>query len=63
MTPISEACPYDDATRASRCDPCCAANGALTPCVLAYLRGQAPAPTSNIVPFHRVFLRDSRRAA
>lgn len=63
MTPITEACPYDDATRASRCEPCCSTNGSLTPCVVAYLRGQIAPATSNIVPLHRVFLRDSRRAA
>lgn len=63
MTPITEACPYDDDARASRCEPCCSTNRVLTPCVVAYLRGQTAPPTSNVVPTHRVFLRESSRAA
>ena len=36
-----EACPFDAATRASRCEDCCAKSGGLTPCVAAWLATRA----------------------
>lgn len=36
-----EACPYQAATRASKCEACCAKSGGLTPCVAAWLASKA----------------------
>lgn len=36
-----EACPYEAATRASKCEACCASSGGLTPCVIAWLASKA----------------------
>ena len=36
-----EACPHEAATRASKCEGCCAKSGGLTPCVAAWLASKA----------------------
>ena len=36
-----EACPFEAATRASRCEECCSKSGGLTPCVAAWLASKA----------------------
>ncbi|HEX6030914.1 MAG TPA: hypothetical protein VFY90_05745 [Tepidiformaceae bacterium] len=37
MNPKLEACPFDTATRASRCENCCSMNRGVPPCVVAWL--------------------------
>jgi hypothetical protein len=48
---LKDACPYDAATRAARCESCCATNNSMTPCVVAWLRLQTDTP-SNVIPLH-----------
>jgi hypothetical protein len=58
MPRVSEACPYDEATRAARCESCCAGHGALPPCVVAWLDMKATG--SAVAVFAR---RESSRQA
>jgi hypothetical protein len=58
MSRMSEACPYDEHTRATRCEPCCANHGALPPCVVAWLNVRVNVATVTILP-----RRDSLQAA
>lgn len=62
MPQLAEICPFDATVRASRCEPCCAAN-TVAPCVAAYLGGRAALPASNIISIRRVEAIESRRAA
>ncbi|MEX1104312.1 MAG: hypothetical protein WED87_08680 [Dehalococcoidia bacterium] len=59
-----EACPFDAATRASRCEDCCAKSGGLTPCVAAWLASRAgyvelvePGRPGNVVELRRAMGR------
>ena len=61
-----EACPFEAATRAARCESCCAVSGGLTPCVAAWLASRAG--HVELVQSERPnnlleFARDLRRAA
>jgi hypothetical protein len=52
-----DTCPFDAATRASKCEGCCARNAGMPPCVAAWLASRAgsvellqPAP-ANVFEF------------
>ncbi|GAB4332307.1 MAG: hypothetical protein Kow0010_18140 [Dehalococcoidia bacterium] len=53
-----EACPFDDAIRASRCESCCHRHG-LPPCVAAWLAARLDAPLAPSLVSHR----DAKKAA
>ena len=44
MPRVSEACPYDETTRAARCESCCTTHGTLPPCVVAWLEMKVSSP-------------------
>ncbi len=62
MTPFEDACPFDAAARASRCQTCCNAN-TLPPCAAAYLRGAAGRKPANVISLFRVEAEAPRKAA
>lgn len=47
-----DACPFDDAIRAARCEGCCARHG-LPPCVAAWLAARLDAPVALVPVSHR----------
>ncbi len=56
-----ENCPHEAAVRAARCTTCCAINGSLTPCVVAWLKTQVTRQST--VPLRISEKRSKQRAA
>lgn len=52
MDVIRDACPFEDAIRASRCESCCARHG-LPPCVAAWLAARLDAAVPLWIAGHR----------
>ena len=48
MPRVSEACPYDETTRAARCESCCTTHGTLPSCVVAWLEMKVNAPAMTV---------------
>ncbi len=46
---MNSGCPYTEAQRAARCEPCCESNSGLPPCVASYVTNRATAPAVLIV--------------
>lgn len=63
MTRFENACPFDAATRASRCSSCSVANASLPPCVRAFLGGGTPPARENVVQLRKPESQPLRRAA
>jgi hypothetical protein len=61
MPRIENACPFDAATRATRCSSCSVANASLPPCVVAFLSGVS-SRAENVIPL-RAEAPAMRRAA
>ena len=59
MSRIKDACPYEPAARAERCESCTEVNGGVTPCIAAWLRADGRWKTTNVIPL----FRDERKAA
>lgn len=53
MSLSHDACPFEPASRAAHCKACCEANESLTPCVAAWLRGEAVAAPPRLRPVRR----------
>lgn len=54
-----QACPYEPANRAERCEGCVDAHGGVTPCVAAWLRTDGRWKTTNVIPL----FSEERKAA
>lgn len=63
MSAIQNACPFDEATRAQRCNACCNTNSSVPPCVAAYLGGRGRRQDENVIPIRRAEPVTRRQAA